>query len=77
MPGDLLPGSGAGDLYCGCFSGRRIDVSGGLPADCLWDRMLEKEVSSNEGRGMESAKAAARTAAQYFRHKGIIRKEPS
>ena len=71
MPGDLRTGAGTGDLYRRGFSGGRVDVSGGLPADRLWDRVLEKEVERNADRGMEGAEAAAGAAAQYFRDEGI------
>lgn len=77
MPGNLCSGTGVGNFYCCCISGGYTDVSGGFPVDCLWNRMLEKEVSGNEGRSLESAEIAARFAAEYFRHQGINRQKPS
>ena len=44
MSGDLRFGVGTWHFYRGGISCRRIDVSGGLPVDRLWYRMLEKEV---------------------------------
>ena len=73
MPGNLCSGTGVRNLYCCCISGGCTNVSGGLPVDCLWNRMLKKEVSENEGRSVEGTETTARDTAQYFRHKGINR----